>query len=174
MGRTGTTRRRALLATGAAAASGLLAGCTSDGPGGRRSRSAAERAARAEAALRRRATASATALMERYDAVTRAHPSLAARLAPLRASAAAHRQALGADGPAASPTPSTRPAGATAPVPADPAAALEELAATARRTADGHSAALLSAPPEYARLLASVAASCAAQAYLLTDTGARS
>ncbi|MFF9014433.1 hypothetical protein ACF09C_15870 [Streptomyces sp. NPDC014870] len=57
------------------------------------------------------------------------------------------------------------------PVPADPALALKDLAALARRTADTHAAALLDAPPEYARLLASVAASGAAHAYLLTEGG---
>ncbi|MEU9995064.1 hypothetical protein AB0I01_06640, partial [Streptomyces sp. NPDC050848] len=41
----------------------------------------------------------------------------------------------------------------------------------ARGTADAHAAALLGAAPEYARLLASVAASGAAHAYLLTDGG---
>nr|WP_329850675.1 hypothetical protein [Streptomyces sp. SP18ES09] len=72
--------------------------------------------------------------------------------------------------------PATRkPAGsspAPAPVPSDPGAALRQLAAAERAAADGHAAALLTAPPEYARLLASVAASGAAHAYLLTE-GAR-
>ncbi|MFE7509686.1 hypothetical protein ACFU8I_00365, partial [Streptomyces sp. NPDC057540] len=67
-----------------------------------------------------------------------------------------------------------KPAGSPAPVrvAADPRAALGELAAAERAAADGHTAALLGAPPEYARLLASVAASGAAHAYLLTE-GAR-
>ncbi|MBT2442839.1 hypothetical protein J7E93_22580, partial [Streptomyces sp. ISL-36] len=56
-------------------------------------------------------------------------------------------------------------------VPADPAAALRELTAAVRRTADTHTAALLDAPPEYARLLASVAAATAVHAYLLTEGG---
>ncbi|WP_394342159.1 hypothetical protein [Streptomyces spongiicola] len=46
---------------------------------------------------------------------------------------------------------------------------MRELAAAERRTADGHAAALSAAPPEYARLLASVAAAGAVHAYLLTE-----
>ncbi|TDF46837.1 hypothetical protein E2C00_30450, partial [Streptomyces sp. WAC05374] len=63
---------------------------------------------------------------------------------------------------------------ATDPVPADPGVAVAELAVAARRTADAHAAALEAAPPEYARLLASVAAAGAAHAYLLTSEGTRS
>lgn len=210
MGRTGTTRRRALIATGAVAAAGVLGACTSDGPGGTASVPAAERAARAEAALRRRSAATSAALLARYDEVLAAHPSLAPRLAPLRAAVAAHVAALAPAGasptPTAPPTPRgpgtpepparagapgaaaapavTGPGGpaapgaggptagtATAPVPADPTVAVGELAAAARRTADAHAAALEAAPPEYARLLASVAAAGAAHAYLLTSEG---
>ncbi|MEU6878344.1 hypothetical protein [Streptomyces sp. NPDC046712] len=193
MGRTGTLGRRALLTAGAV----TLAGCTSDGGGGERPRkqTAAERAALAEAALRRGSAAKSRSLLERYDAVLAAHPSLTARLTPLRRAVAAHAAALaeglaGSGAPSASPsvrpaeTPAaaakaapsagTRSADATTspvPVPADPAAALEELAAAARRTADAHAATLLEAPPEYARLLASVAAAGAAHAYLLTEGG---
>ncbi|MEU9981305.1 hypothetical protein [Streptomyces sp. NPDC050856] len=182
MGRTGTTRRRALLLTGAAAtatATGLLTGCSTDGdPDGPAAR---ERAARAEEALRRRSTATSAVLLARYDAVLAAHPPLGARLAPLRAAVAAHTAALAPPGtasPAAPPT-GAAPSPATAPspsppaarrpaVPADPAAALRELATASRRTADAHTAALPAAPPEYARLLASVAAAGAAHAYLLS------
>lgn len=66
---------------------------------------------------------------------------------------------------------STVSATAPAAVPADPMAALKDLAATVRRTADAHTATLLDAPPEYARLLASVAAAGAAHAFLLTEGG---
>ncbi|MEU8764516.1 hypothetical protein [Streptomyces sp. NPDC048659] len=184
--------RRALLAAGAAGGAVALAGCSS--PGGTRPEppSAAERAARAEAVLRARSAATGRTLLARYDAVLAAHPALGGRLAPLRASVAAHVAALGegATTPgtpgspgSASPAPSaTRAAGTTAPaaprspapapVPADPAAALTELAAAERATADTHTATLRTAPPEYARLLASVAAAGAAHAYLLTE-GAR-
>ncbi|MFJ8670007.1 hypothetical protein [Streptomyces sp. NPDC093600] len=203
MGRTGTLGRRALLAAGAV----TLAGCTSDGDGGRdrpRQPSAAERAARAEAALRRASVATSQALLKRYDAVLAAHPSLVARLSPLRASVAAHAKALGEglpEGPAASATadggadraaghrtpaapdspaatgpsgsPGARPPETAAgpAVPADPAVALRELTAAVRKAADAHTDALLDAPPEYARLLASVAAAGAAHAYLLTEGG---
>ncbi|MEU3450108.1 hypothetical protein AB0H29_23215 [Streptomyces thermolilacinus] len=54
-------------------------------------------------------------------------------------------------------------------VPAEPGAALGELAALASRTAAAHTAALVGAPPELARLLASVAAAGAAHAYLLGE-----
>ncbi|WP_309056252.1 hypothetical protein [Streptomyces sp.] len=184
-----TTGRRALLAAGAATgASAVLAGCTSGDGGARRAsaeRARAERVARAEAALRQRSVTTARTLVERYDATLAAHPPLAARLGPLRASAAAHVKALGEGGtgarpatatptaPASSPTaPAVAATAAPAPVPADPAAALGELASAARRAADAHAAALLTAPPEYARLLASVAAAGAAHAFLLTE-GAR-
>ncbi|MFI8292532.1 hypothetical protein ACIGBL_25670 [Streptomyces sp. NPDC085614] len=198
MGRAGTVGRRALLLAGAA----TLGGCTTTPPRerGPEPPTAAERAARAEAELRRRSAAAGRALLERYDAVLTAHPSLAARLTPLRTSAAAHAAALGegtaapgarptpsptGGGPApssAAPSPASPSAGASAPraaaasptppaVPADPAAALRELAAEVRRTSDIHTATLLDAPPEYARLLASVAAAGAAHAYLLTEGG---
>ncbi|MFE5483283.1 hypothetical protein [Streptomyces sp. NPDC056527] len=213
MGRTGTVGRRALLAAGAV----TLVGCTSDGGGGERPRkqTAAERAALAEAALRRGSVTTTLTLLERYDAVLAAHPSLTEQLTPLRRAVAAHAAALAegvtplptggstasgeprdaegteakapaSDGPGAKAarTADTRPAdtpGVTAsgttptptpaPVPADPVAALKDLAATVRRTADAHTATLLDAPPEYARLLASVAAAGAAHAYLLTEGG---
>ncbi|MGW0120875.1 hypothetical protein [Streptomyces sp. NPDC003327] len=185
-----TTGRRALLAAGASAAAAALAACTSDGGTGPRRPTAAqreaERVARAEAALRLRSVTTSRTLLERYDATLAAHPALAARLTPLRTSVAAHAAALGEGGttvrPAtASPTtsPSARPSarpGAAAPavrVAADPAAALAELAAAERTAADAHTAALLTAPPEYARLLASVAAAGAGHAYLLTEGAPR-
>ncbi|MFF8608072.1 hypothetical protein ACF06X_19255 [Streptomyces sp. NPDC015346] len=180
MGRTGTVGRRALLTAGAVA----LAGCTSEADGERpKGPSAAERAARAEALRRRRSVSTAEALRERYDAVLAAHPSLSARLSPLRAAAAAHATALGEGGTAAPVTPvgaksapptaavSAAPTPPAASVSADPAVALKELAAAARKTADAHTAALLEASPEYARLLASVAAAAAVHAYLLTEGG---
>ncbi|WP_432115615.1 hypothetical protein [Streptomyces sp. S1] len=178
-----TTGRRALLAAGAAAGATALVGCTSGAEGPRRPSAAereAERVARAEAALRARSVTAARGLLERYDAVLAAHPSLAPRLTPLRRSVAAHVKALGEGGTgpvepaAASPKPSARPTPSPAPVlvAADPATALKELAAAERTSSDGHADALLAAPPEYARLLASVAASGAVHAYLLTE-GAR-
>ncbi|MFD0373541.1 hypothetical protein [Streptomyces sp. NPDC059071] len=184
-----TVGRRALLTAGAAGAAGAamtLAGCTSDGDGdGPREPSAAERAAAAEAALRARSAGTSRDLLLRYDAVIEGHPALAARLAPLRASVAAHVKALGEAGtapaPGASASPATSSSASPSPspsrslalvrVPSDPAAALRDLTTAVRATADAHTAALLTAPPEYARLLASVAASGAAHAYLLTEGG---
>ncbi|MEW5660563.1 hypothetical protein ABGT92_35455, partial [Streptomyces cinereoruber] len=126
------------------------------------------------------------------DAVLAAHPALAPRLTPLRRSVAAHVGALGEGGaggegvgegvtgalkPAAasasaSARPTTAPSPAPVPVAADPGTALRELAAAERAASDGHTDALLAAPPEYARLLASVAASGAVHVHLLTE-GAR-
>ncbi|MFD4371663.1 hypothetical protein [Streptomyces sp. NPDC058486] len=179
-----TTGRRALLVAGASAAATAVTGCTSGDGGPRRPSAAeeaaareAERVARAEAALRRRAVTASRTLLARYDATLAAHPALHARVDPLRTSAAAHVRALGeADRPApgtttpAAASPGTGSAGRA--VPADPKAALRELAADARAASDAHTAELLAAPPEYARLLASVAAAGAAHAYLLTE-GAR-
>ncbi|ROQ34697.1 hypothetical protein EDD98_3745 [Streptomyces sp. PanSC19] len=89
------------------------------------------------------------------------------------ATATASPKPAGSTGSAAA-TASAKPAASPSPVrvAADPRAALRELAAAERAASDGHSAALLTAPPEYARLLASVAAAGAAHAYLLTE-GAR-
>ncbi|MFI8325423.1 hypothetical protein [Streptomyces sp. NPDC085529] len=182
-----TTGRRAVLVAGASAAAAALTGCTSDGAGPRRPSAAeeaaareAERVARAEAALRRRAVTASRTLLERYDATLAAHPALHARVHPLRTSAAAHVTALGEGDRPAPASPSGTPAAATASgsaaparaVPADPKVALRELAGAARAASDAHTAELLAAPPEYARLLASVAAAGAAHAYLLTE-GAR-
>ncbi|MEV6351077.1 hypothetical protein [Streptomyces hydrogenans] len=180
-----TTGRRALLVAGASAAAAALTGCTSDEAGPPRPSAAeraaareAERVARAEAALRRRAVTASRTLLERYDATLAAHPALHARVAPLRTSVAAHVRALG-EGPRPTPSPdgaSAAPAttspGTGSAVPADPKAALRALAGAARTASEAHTAELLAAPPEYARLLASVAASGAAHAYLLTE-GAR-
>ncbi|MGA5192570.1 hypothetical protein [Streptomyces exfoliatus] len=185
-----TTGRRALLTAGvSAAATAVLTGCTSEAPGPRRPSAAeqeAERVARAEAALRLRSVTASRSLLERYDATLAAHPALVPRLTPLRRSVAAHAKALGEGGTTVRPAtaaPTAAPASATAspeptptptpaPVTGDPRAALKELAAAERTAADAHTAALLTAPPEYARLLASVAAAGAAHTYLLTE-GAR-
>ncbi|MEF9885731.1 hypothetical protein [Streptomyces sp. P9-A4] len=183
-----TTDRRALLTAGlSAAAAAALAGCASDDPGPRKPTAAeieAERVARAEAALRLRAVTASRTLLNRYDAALAAHPALAPRLTSLRRSAAAHAKALGEGGttvaPATAPaSPATGPASpkptastALPPVATDPRAALRDLARAAREASAVHTAALPTAPPEYARLLASVAAAGAAQGYLLTE-GAR-
>ncbi|MEU2512205.1 hypothetical protein [Streptomyces syringium] len=170
----GDPRRRRVLAGGAAAllagGGAVLTGCSADPDPGERS-SAEER-------LRARAGRGSAALLERYDATIGAHAGLGERLRPLRAEVARHAAALGARPSSASPSASgsaspsgpsaSAPAGTSGPaVPKDEKAALAALADAERRTADTHTAALASAPPELARLLASVAASGAAHAYLL-------
>ncbi|MEF3118296.1 hypothetical protein [Streptomyces chrestomyceticus] len=152
----------------------LLTGC-SDGSGPGDGRQDADAAA--DARLRAQAARDSSALLARYDATLAAHPGLGGRLRPLRAEVARHAAAFGASpAPAASGAPSARPrtgaSAATAPsapaVPPDEKQARTDLAAAERRTADARATALVSAPPELARLLASVAAAGAAHAYLLT------
>ncbi|WP_351223644.1 hypothetical protein [Streptomyces sp. NPDC002133] len=181
MERTGTTRRRALMVTGAVAASAMaasatLAGCSSEAPAERRG--TAPGPVSAETTLRRRSTAASRALLTRYDAVLLAHPGLAARLTPLRDEVARHVEALAPTEPkagasaaaSATPSPSASASASTPaqPVPADADTAVRELVAAERSTADKHTVALVHAPPEYARLLASVAAAGAVHTYLLT------
>ncbi|MDG9704493.1 hypothetical protein [Streptomyces sp. DH37] len=174
-------RRRSLLATGATGAAALLlTGCS----GGERK--AAERGlASLDERLRGRAARGSAALLARYDRTLAAHPGLAGRLAPLRADVARHVKAFGGtaarggsgspQAPAspvpASPAPSgaRAPRGAGADVPRDPRRALAALADAERAAADGLTRALDGAPPELARLLASVAAAGAVHAYLLTN-----
>ncbi|WP_329334068.1 hypothetical protein OG866_11885 [Streptomyces sp. NBC_00663] len=167
-------RRRTLLASAAGAA--LLVGCSSgsgdsdseESTGG--SPSVAERA-------RTRAARDSRGIVERYDAVLAAHPTLTDRLAPLRAEAVRHVEAFGGTGTAgaaASPTVSASASGSAAPspavaVPVNEKDALVELATAERVLADARAKALGDMPGELARLLASVAAAGAAHAYLLTE-----
>jgi hypothetical protein len=102
-----------------------------------------------------------TDLLGRYDAAAAAHPSLAARLAPLRAEVAQHVEAFGGTPPAAGAKAAATGAGAT------PKQALAALAAAERKLADARAAALLTVPGGLARLLASVAAAGAGHAALL-------
>ncbi|MEU7555227.1 hypothetical protein AB0B01_23280 [Streptomyces sp. NPDC044571] len=168
--------RRSLLA-GAVGVGGaaLLTGC-SDGAGA----AGADTGVPLERRMRASAVRDSERLLERYDATTAAHPALAGRLAPLRASVAAHATALAAP-EAASAQPSgapsaasPAPAGAAAPsgepVPAGPEEALTALADAERSLAEARTIALSGAPGELARLLASVAACGAVHAYLLTST----
>ncbi|MFG2192563.1 hypothetical protein [Streptomyces sp. NPDC048639] len=159
-------RRRSLLAgaLGATAATAVLSGCSDSG-------STAERAERTTEALklRDRSAAESKALLARYDATVKAHPPLAARLAPLRAEVARHADALvtrRAASPSASASREDRPRDPE--VPQDEGEALAALAEAERRTADARTAALMGAPPELARLLASIAAAGAGHGYLLT------
>ncbi|MEV6577656.1 hypothetical protein AB0M92_05730 [Streptomyces sp. NPDC051582] len=170
--------RRSLLA-GAAGVAGaaLLTGC-SDGSGS----PAADTAVPLERRMRESAVRESERLLERYDATAAAHPALAARLAPLRSSVAAHVGALASPGPAtsrspsgASPSASSSAAAAGAPVvsadpvPPKPEEALTALADAERSLAEARTVTLAGAPGELARLLASVAACGAVHAYLLTS-----
>ncbi|WP_406422304.1 hypothetical protein OH809_12610 [Streptomyces sp. NBC_00873] len=197
MRRTGTTRRGALTVTGAIALGAALSGCgdgdSGEGRKGSAPAGAREAAAEAESTLRMTAARTSGTLLARYEQVVTAHPATAAGLAPLRDAVRAHTEALspgadrtarpgagetagttamrGADrAPAVSgpPAPSGSPTVSGSP-PADAKTAVKELAASERRTADAHTATLLTAPPELARLLASIAAAGAAHAYLLTE-----
>lgn len=169
---TGTTRRGALGATAAAGAA-LLTGC-SERSAAHRTQGAA--AARAGTALRLRSARTSGGLLALYDAVLARHrdPATEKLAGPLRDTVALHIKALappagapssGAQGPAGKASPAPAPPA----VPADRKAALKALAAAERRAADAHTAALADAPPELARLLASVAAASAVHAYLLTQ-----
>ncbi|MER0448634.1 hypothetical protein ABR738_29445 [Streptomyces sp. Edi4] len=156
-----------MLAVTGGATAGLLAGCargtSASGDAG------AREAARAESALRVETSAASRALVARYDAVLAMHPTLRPRLAPLREQAAQHAAAL-APAPSASPAPpaATPTAHAVSTVAADADEAVKELADAERRTSDAQLTALATAPPELARLLASVSAAGAGHAFLLT------
>ncbi|MER5982416.1 hypothetical protein [Streptomyces sp. NPDC001787] len=168
MRRTGTTRRGALTATGALAMGAVLAGCGGDGGtegGGGTAHTGAQAAAvRADRALRAAAVRTGAGLLARYEAVGKAHPTTAAGLAPLRAATEEHLKALAAGAGKKQSLSFVR----TPPV-ADARTAVKELAAAERRAADAHTTALMTAGPELARLLASIAAASAAHAYLLTE-----
>ncbi|TGB12611.1 hypothetical protein [Streptomyces sp. MZ04] len=164
-------RRRSLL-TGAAGAAGavLLSGCSDSTS----TEDADERPSAAER-LRARAARDSGELLGRYDAVLAAHPALAGRLDPLRAEVKRHQAAF-AEGQPAPPSPSAS-ASASAPsspapspsAPGDEKSAVRDLAKAERDLAGQRAGALLDAPSELARLLASVAAAGAAHAYLLTE-----
>lgn len=162
----------------------LLTGCSDDGDTAQDVRDRAK--ATAAQKLSEGAARDSTDLLRRYDATLTAHPGLEARLRPLRTQVAAHAAAFRDAGPregtpsagasAASRSPGTA-AGATsgasvaASAPAKEKDALRALAEAERQLADRRGKALVSAPGELARLLASVAASGAAHVYLLTEGG---
>ncbi|MGW1229367.1 hypothetical protein [Streptomyces sp. NPDC001515] len=167
MRRTGTTRRGALTAAGAVASGAVLAGCGGggDGDGARAGAgTSADRisAERAETALRTAARETGATLLARYESVIAAHPATAPGLAPLRDAVRAHVVAFGKGTGASLSAVRTRPGTTTA------AAAVRALATAERQAAAAHTEALMEAPPELARLLASVAAAASAHAYLLT------
>ncbi|MFF2504788.1 hypothetical protein ACFVTY_15635 [Streptomyces sp. NPDC058067] len=157
-------RRRSLLAGVAGAA--LLTGCSDAGeptPGGARGTRSASAAQRITA----RAARDSENLLDRYDAALAAHPALAARLGPLRDEVARHAKAFGAPARPSAPASPTPTASASAP--ASEKDTVRALAAAERDLAGRRAAALVDAPAELARLLASVAAAGAGHAYLLTE-----
>ncbi|WP_245689532.1 hypothetical protein [Streptomyces chattanoogensis] len=149
------TRRRTLLAGAALGGAALLTGCSEDPAPERDGHSSAA------ARLRRGAARDSTALLARYDATLAAHPTLEPALRPLRTEVARHAEAFGVSHPSSAGHP--RPQ-----VPKDERTARAQLADSERKLADKRTTALTTAPPELARLLASVAAAGAAHAYLLT------
>ncbi|MFC5034604.1 hypothetical protein C8250_030640 [Streptomyces sp. So13.3] len=174
----GTPGRRTVLASaagvplvagagGLAALAGLATGCSGGTPAAADTLKDTPPAVPG-AALRARAAADSTALLAHYDGLLAARPDLTARLAPLRAEVARHAQAFGATVP--KPAPAGTP-GATGTTAATAPPTLGALAAAERRLADARATALLDAPPELARLLASVAAAGAAHVVLLTGKG---
>ncbi|WP_079142567.1 hypothetical protein [Streptomyces noursei] len=161
------TRRTTLLAGAALGGAALLSGCAEEA---RPDPGAAERSAAAER-VRTRAARDSRALLARYDATLAAHPGLGARLRVLRDEVAHHIEAFTSGAPSAAPSASAASAasGSAPGVPADERSARAALADAERTLADSRTAALVTAPPELARLLASVAAAGAAHAYLLTE-----
>jgi hypothetical protein len=153
-------RRRAVLAVPAVAA--LLGGC-SDGAvekAGVTTRKAPASTS-PEVRLRAQAARDSVALLAKYDTVIAAYPALAGGLGPLRAEVARHAQAFGAKPAAGTVAPTPAPAGKRA--------ALAALASAEQSLADARTTALLDAPAELARLLASVAAAGACHVLLLKE-----
>ncbi|WP_127201783.1 hypothetical protein [Streptomyces sp. Z26] len=165
-------RRRSLLAGAVCAvgATGLTGACSDDGDASGHERSDGARK------LRRAAARDSVELLALYDRTAAAHPDLADRLEPLRAEVVRHVGELdGPERPESAPPgrdgDAKNPAAGRGGVPDDRGEALAAVAAAERRTADARTRALAAAPPELARLLASVAASGAVHAYLLTGSG---
>lgn len=158
-------RRRALL-TGALVPFGaaLFSGCSDTAP---RSTAATGRpAADPGTVLRRQAAQDSTTLLARYNATAAAHPDLAAALTPLRAEVARHAKAFGAGASARAKAAASPPL-----IAEEPSQALADLVDAERRLSAARTTALLGAPAELARLLASVAGAGAAHALLLNEAG---
>ncbi|WP_405722473.1 hypothetical protein OG607_12250 [Streptomyces sp. NBC_01537] len=150
-------RRRALLAMPAAAAA-LLGGCSE--PAVRKVGATTRAASPDGAALRATAGRDSVRLLALYDAALAAHPALARLLEPLRDDVARHAQAFGAQ---------EHPVSASPEAPTTAADTVAALASAEKSLADARTTALLDAPPELARLLASVAAAGAAHVTLLKE-----
>lgn len=146
----GPTRRTVLAALGALVAVGSGAtACTSDDDSG-----PSPEQRKADDDIRDRAKASASTLLDRYDAVAAAYPSLSARLRPCSDEVNQHLTALGGTR-----TVPSAPAAPAEPLPADEKAALADLAAREQQGSDGRLADVSAASPDLARLLASISAS---------------
>ncbi|OON76446.1 hypothetical protein [Streptomyces tsukubensis] len=175
--RSGPRRRSLFISAAGLAGAAVLSGC-SDESGGLAGTSDTARADAVELRLSRAEARDSRSLAQRYDAVLTAHPTLAARLRPMRAEVVAHAAAFSGAAPSGSPT--VTPSGSTADThvgtpdgaPSNEKEALRSLASAERTLADRRGKTLLHAPDELARLLASVAAAGAAHAYLLTEDGA--
>ncbi|MFE2431343.1 hypothetical protein ACFXJ5_31970 [Streptomyces sp. NPDC059373] len=166
-------RRRAVLAASALpAVSALLGGCSNDDSARRSATSLkASPSASPGAVLQAAAGRDSAGLMAEYDAVITAYPALAGRLAPLRAEVARHAKAFGAT-ESATQSPSASPSSSASASPVAPGtedAALAALASAEKSLADARTGALLDAPPELARLLASVAAAGSCHVLLLKE-----
>ncbi|MET7641747.1 hypothetical protein [Streptomyces sp. NPDC005438] len=121
----------------------------------------------AEPRLRRSTALESRELLARYRATAKAHPDLADRLRPLRDEVTAHIREL--DTEQSSPGSTQRRDRPAPTVPKDEDQALAELARQERLVADARTKALVTAPPEVARLLASLAAAGATHALLLGE-----
>ncbi|BCL27328.1 hypothetical protein ACFFS2_25145 [Streptomyces aurantiacus] len=163
-------RRRSLLAGAAGTGAVLLAGCSASGSSSEAVGGSSSAAARARA----RAARDSERLAQRYEAVLAAHPALSGRLSPLLAEVVRHAEAFGggrraSDTASASASSASASAAPSPEVPATRKEALAELAAAEREVTDRRTKALVDAPGELARLLASVAAAGAGHAFLLTE-----
>lgn len=159
---------------GALATLGTTTGCSQD-----HESADAAHAARTEDRLRQAAAKQSRELLKRYEATLAAHAGLADRLRPLRATTVRHAEALGgkdaarrrgeSGGSGKQEKDGSNGKGSKdgAAVPGDEKGALAALGEAERRTAEEREAALAGAPPELARLLASLAAAGAVHAYLL-------
>lgn len=154
--------RRRTLFTGAVGVLGVLGITTGCSDGASADGSAPDEDSPAARRLRKSAADLRRALLAEYDGTAEAHPKLEGRLKPLRAAVARQAEALEGSGSSRGAAPAREPD-----VPDGEKAALAALAKAERRAADAHTAALIDAPPQLARLLASVAASGSAHAYLL-------
>jgi hypothetical protein len=141
-----------LAVTGATGAA--LAGCRLPGIGGAPANSSPTPAHPLSGAI-----SGSLALLSQYDATIAAQPTLAARLAPLRAQTWTHVTALskaaGVPEPSGSAGAGT---GASPAAPGSPQAALAALAAAERSAANSAVSACLAAAPQHAALLGSIAA----------------